>query len=87
MSEESSELYPSLSLAAAIALTAPVQTADVERLFSALKIVNMIENTVANMKSIISIKKITFSNSSLGEDTSAQQAEREALGCLLQGGH
>ncbi|XP_072563772.1 zinc finger protein 862-like isoform X2 [Paramormyrops kingsleyae] len=39
VSAESTELYPTLSLAAAIALTAPVQTADVERLFSALKIV------------------------------------------------
>ncbi|CAL8238202.1 unnamed protein product, partial [Merluccius merluccius] len=39
VSAESAELYPTLSLAAAIALTAPVQTADVERLFSALKIV------------------------------------------------
>ena len=40
VSPEASDIYPSLSLAAAVALTAPVQTADVERLFSALKLVN-----------------------------------------------
>ena len=36
VSPEASVMYPSLSLAAAVAL----QTADVERLFSALKLVN-----------------------------------------------
>ena len=40
VSPEASVMYPSLSLAGAVALTAPVQTADVERLFSALKLVN-----------------------------------------------
>ena len=39
ISPNAMELFPHLSLAAAIALTAPVQTADVERLFSALKLV------------------------------------------------
>lgn len=39
ISPDAMELFPQLSLAAAIALTAPVQTADVERLFSALKLV------------------------------------------------
>lgn len=39
VSPESAELCPTLSLAAAIALTDPVQTADGRWLFSALKIV------------------------------------------------
>lgn len=43
ISAPAKELYPQLSLAAGIALTAPVQTADVERLFSALKLVSKYE--------------------------------------------
>ncbi|XP_030281638.1 uncharacterized protein LOC115586617 [Sparus aurata] len=39
ISPNAMELFPHLSLAAAIALAAPVQNADVERLFSALKLV------------------------------------------------
>lgn len=39
VSRSSRELYSQLSLAEAIAFTAPVQTADVERLFSVLKLV------------------------------------------------
>ena len=57
VSPEASVMYPSLSLAAAVALTAPVQTADVERLFSALKLVNSNNMMCNQLYSICHIPK------------------------------
>ncbi|MBN3287186.1 APC10 protein, partial [Polyodon spathula] len=78
------DIFPALSLAAAIALTAPVQTADVERLFSALKLkLEMVEpsgwihipllDIINNPIQTFMIQIALLSNHQNGRDTHMRQ--------------